>query len=139
MLAIPMGMYYTKRATPAGVMELVDVADSKSAAGDSVPVRVRSPAPHRSKVRFAPTFFFTKEHHPPAPLLLLSKSQTLTLVCDFGKRGIWNGCIFSVNTRHSSQASYCLRRVFYKNSSCAHSAAPRFQPTNAPLVCGLRR
>ena len=25
-------------------MELVDVADSKSAAGDSVPVRVRSPA-----------------------------------------------------------------------------------------------
>ena len=32
---------------PAGVMELVDVADSKSAAGDSVPVRVRSPAPKR--------------------------------------------------------------------------------------------
>ena len=31
--------------TPAGVMELVDVVDSKSTAGDSVPVRVRSPAP----------------------------------------------------------------------------------------------
>ena len=30
---------------PAGVMELVDVVDSKSTAGDSVPVRVRSPAP----------------------------------------------------------------------------------------------
>ena len=45
MLAIPMGMYYTKRATPAGVMELVDVVDSKSTAGDSVPVRVRPPAP----------------------------------------------------------------------------------------------
>ena len=29
----------------AGVMELVDVVDSKSTAGDSVPVRVRSPAP----------------------------------------------------------------------------------------------
>ena len=28
----------------AGVMELVDVVDSKSTAGDSVPVRVRSPA-----------------------------------------------------------------------------------------------
>ena len=27
--------------------EMVDVADSKSAAGDSVPVRVRSPAPYR--------------------------------------------------------------------------------------------
>ena len=30
----------------AGVMELVDVVDSKSTAGDSVPVRVRSPAPN---------------------------------------------------------------------------------------------
>ena len=29
----------------AGVMELVDVVDSKSTASDSVPVRVRSPAP----------------------------------------------------------------------------------------------
>ena len=62
---------------PAGVMELVDVVDSKSTAGDSVPVRVRSPAPRRSKVRFAPTFFFAKERHPHAPLLLLSKSNPL--------------------------------------------------------------
>ena len=31
--------------TLAGVMELVDVVDSKSTAGDSVPVRVRPPAP----------------------------------------------------------------------------------------------
>ena len=30
-------------------MELVDVVDSKSTAGDSVPVRVRSPAPEKSK------------------------------------------------------------------------------------------
>ena len=29
----------------AGVMELADVADSKSAGSDTVPVRVRSPAP----------------------------------------------------------------------------------------------
>lgn len=35
----------------AGVMELVDVADSKSAAGNSMPVRVRPPAPNRSKLR----------------------------------------------------------------------------------------
>ena len=30
---------------PAGVMELVDVVDSKSTDGDIVPVRVRPPAP----------------------------------------------------------------------------------------------
>ena len=30
---------------PAGVMELVDVVDSKSTASDGVPVRVRPPAP----------------------------------------------------------------------------------------------
>ena len=35
-------------STPAGVMELVDVVDSKSTAGDSVPVRVRSPAPRKN-------------------------------------------------------------------------------------------
>ena len=34
----------------AGVMKLVDVADSKSAAGDSVPVRVRSPAPRKLRL-----------------------------------------------------------------------------------------
>ena len=40
-------MVYNIAVTPAGVMELVDVVDSKSTAGDSVPVRVRSPAPYR--------------------------------------------------------------------------------------------
>ncbi len=42
------------RVIPAGVMELVDVVDSKSTAGDSVPVRVRSPAPYRSEIRSTP-------------------------------------------------------------------------------------
>ena len=41
-------MLYTTLA-PAGVMELVDVVDSKSTAGDSVPVRVRSPAPYKDE------------------------------------------------------------------------------------------
>ena len=40
-------MLYTNKAHFAGVMELVDVVDSKSTAGDSVPVRVRPPAPKR--------------------------------------------------------------------------------------------
>lgn len=34
----------------AGVMKLVDVADSKSAAGDSVPVRPRPSAPYAARV-----------------------------------------------------------------------------------------
>ena len=38
---------YNDKVLCAGVMELVDVVDSKSTAGDSVPVRVRSPAPNR--------------------------------------------------------------------------------------------
>ena len=38
---------YNSKVSSAGVMELVDVVDSKSTAGDSVPVRVRSPAPYR--------------------------------------------------------------------------------------------
>ena len=42
----------------AGVMELVDVTDSKSVGGDIVWVRVPPPAPRRSKVRFAPTSFY---------------------------------------------------------------------------------
>ena len=39
-------MCYNAQA-PAGVMELVDVVDSKSTDGDIVPVRVRPPAPYR--------------------------------------------------------------------------------------------
>ena len=69
----------------AGVMELVDVTDSKSVGGDIVWVRVPPPAPRRSKVRFAPTSFYAhgkKDRRPPAPLLLLSKSQPLALGCD---------------------------------------------------------
>ena len=40
-------MRYNSQVIHAGVMELVDVVDSKSTAGDSVPVRVRSPAPNK--------------------------------------------------------------------------------------------
>ena len=59
-LAFPAGTRYTCPGFFAGVMELVDVADSKSAAGDSVPVRVRSPAPRRRGLRIVrdDVFFF---------------------------------------------------------------------------------
>ena len=68
---------------PAGVMELVDVADSKSAAGDSVPVRVRSPAPCRSKEGFAPALFCkfsqTEKARRFKPTCFLSCKMTLKL------------------------------------------------------------
>ena len=41
-------MVYTIKV-PAGVMELVDVVDSKSTDGDIVPVRVRPPAPKKEE------------------------------------------------------------------------------------------
>ena len=40
----------------AGVMELADVADSKSAGSDTVPVRVRSPAPNKETSKSGVSF-----------------------------------------------------------------------------------
>ena len=57
LLAISVKMLYNS-LEPAGVMELVDVVDSKSTAGDSVPVRVRSPAPIKAIVNDTFTMAF---------------------------------------------------------------------------------
>ena len=61
---------------PAGVMELVDVADSKSAASDGMGVRVPPPAPRRSKLHITCSDFF-KSQSALIALLLLSKSNPL--------------------------------------------------------------
>ena len=57
MLAFAPGMYYNIFVPFAGVMESVDVVDSKSTAGDSVPVRVRPPAPKRKSRRASDGIF----------------------------------------------------------------------------------
>ena len=49
-----------KATSFAGVMELVDVTDSKSVGSDTVWVRVPPPAPRRSKLCIACSDFFTK-------------------------------------------------------------------------------
>ena len=53
MLAFSEKLVYTV-FVPAGVMELVDVVDSKSTDGDIVPVRVRPPAPKHSNPNLLP-------------------------------------------------------------------------------------
>ena len=56
-LAIRRRFGYNSKVSSAGVMELVDVVDSKSTAGDSVPVRVRSPAPPKRGILSDVSFF----------------------------------------------------------------------------------
>ena len=68
-LAIRRRFGYNSRVSSAGVMELVDVVDSKSTASDGVPVRVRPPAPRWSKLYVACSDFFQKSEraHAAAP------------------------------------------------------------------------
>ena len=55
--------------------ELADALASGASVRKDVQVQVLFLAPRRSKVRFAPIFFF-KENHPPAPLLLLFRKKS---------------------------------------------------------------
>ena len=68
---------------------MVDVADSKSAGGDSVWVRVPPPAPRRGKVRFAPTFFIsieTKNVIRPLPCSSVSNRTRCCWASVWGRR-----------------------------------------------------
>ena len=106
---------------PAGVMELVDVADSKSAAGDSVPVRVRSPAPRRSKEGFAPALFYFSQAEKARrfkPTCFLSCKMTLKLFSADRqsrhrglRRSLRHGCLRQNRRRgfHRSHRLGCCR------------------------------
>src|SRR5699024_10284819 len=127
-------------------MELVDVVDSKSTAGDSVPVRVRSPAPRRSKLCIACSDLFHKSEraHAAAPPL---QTATASLGCGLGPplRGgfVCRGKNIDFNRPfHVGAKSALLRRLFMpmaKKTSSARSLAPPFQlrptPLGSQLVC----
>ena len=57
MLAFSKKLVYTV-FVPAGVMELVDVVDSKSTDGDIVPVRFRPPAPKYGIPQWGIPYFY---------------------------------------------------------------------------------
>ena len=98
---------------PAGVMELVDVVDSKSTAGDSVPVRVRSPAPARRKLCIACDEFFVCKK-------LIARSRRCS---SFSSRKRFAGlrldgmralewCVFFANTRRIAASFVSLATSF---------------------------
>lgn len=65
---------------------MVDVADSKSAAGDSVPVRVRSPAPRAEDLRrrFSALFFERAKENPDIKIVVVWPGQyrSEAFLCD---------------------------------------------------------
>ena len=89
---------------------MVDVADSKSAAGDSVPVRVRSPAPRRSKLCIACSDFFQKSErtHSAAPPFQ-PRSACAGLASD-DENGLDLNCI----TSPIKKGGFCLPVLIWK-------------------------
>ena len=91
----------------AGVMELVDVVDSKSTASDGVPVRVRPPAPARRELRkFATTFYAL---HKKSSLTCSAAPRFKPVTASLGHRFVpptWE-LIHSVHMTHSEMTFVC--------------------------------
>ena len=77
-------LFFTKEKrgsfpSPAGMMELADVLDSKSSGGDTVRVRPPLPAPRRRKLHIACGDFFTKVTGALITLRLLFRKRSRLL------------------------------------------------------------
>ena len=111
---------------------MVDVADSKSAGGDSVWVRVPPPAPRRSKLYIACSDLFYKSEraHAAAPPFQI---EPAALGFDLG---LFLSFAVSIlcRRRHYVGVIFCIAcsDLFYK-SERAHAAAPPFQIEPAAL------
>ena len=123
-----------KATSFAGVMELVDVTDSKSVGSDTVWVRVPPPAPRRSKLCIACSDFFYKSQSALTPLLLLSKSNPLRWASIWFWVQTWKCGVYSVAMLHVAAKSALRPRLFMpmaKKMSSARSLAPSFQIESA--------
>ena len=105
----------------AGVMELVDVVDSKSTASDGVPVRVRPPAPRWSKLYVACSDFFQKVRvHSFRCSSFSSRKRSAGLRLD--EMGALDWCIFFVNI--VQQRSHDESRDFFVGFRSFYSLHP---------------
>ena len=111
---------------------MVDVADSKSADGDIVWVRVPPPAPpRRSKLYIACSDFlclWQKSQSALMPLLLLSKSKPLRWASIWIHLTETADSVSPLAPRRSKLYIACSDFLcLWQKSECAHAAAPPFQ------------